>query len=387
MNAPPLSIVGEQVRGTSPALVADITASIEAMIAGSPRLSRGDLDTFTALATHTVDAILTSLGSPASPGAPRLDPPDMAQVPADAVRDVCELSTSRTWQALVGALEVPDSHYLLQMADRVFNRGYQVLVAALYSATGRSRPGVGADTYQAIAHALLCGDDAQDMAAAAGVRLSDAYIVLAVGRPAGEETRASDTGWLPQHLPAMARRRDILHVVEAERVLALVPAAAGVQRPEVRKLALRGMHDAKPEPMAAAAPAQSHKDIPGAVDEANAVMHVVRALGHPPALYLLDDVPLEVSLMRSPDLAERLALRLTPLYGSGAPLLETLQIYLDSSQDRRQTARALHIHPNTLDYRLRRIRELTGLSVNAPRDIQLLGAATTAWCLLNLPDA
>jgi DNA-binding PucR family transcriptional regulator len=62
-------------------------------------------------------------------------------------------------------------------------------------------------------------------------------------------------------------------------------------------------------------------------------------------------------------------------------MLETLQVYLQKGQDRRQAARALHVHPNTLDYRLRRIRELTGLSPTVPHDIQTLCAAITAWKL------
>jgi len=108
-------------------------------------------------------------------------------------------------------------------------------------------------------------------------------------------------------------------------------------------------------------------------------MPVTRALGFPPGVYQLADVPIEAALMRSPDLADLLAQRLAPLSGSGASLMRTLRVYLDQGQDRRQTAQALNIHANTLDYRLRRIRELTGLSPTVPRDVQVLGAAITAW--------
>jgi len=109
---------------------------------------------------------------------------------------------------------------------------------------------------------------------------------------------------------------------------------------------------------------------------------VALALGFPAGVYQLADVPLEAALTRSPDLALLLARRLTPLNANGASLLNTLRIYQEQGQDRRQTARALHIHPNTLDYRLRRIRELTGLSPAVHRDVQTLGAAVTAWRLL-----
>jgi DNA-binding PucR family transcriptional regulator len=56
-------------------------------------------------------------------------------------------------------------------------------------------------------------------------------------------------------------------------------------------------------------------------------------------------------------------------------LLETLEALLDCALDRRQTAQRLHVHPNTLDYRLHRITELTGLRPSQPRDLALLELA------------
>src|SRR3989441_3673571 len=44
----------------------------------------------------------------------------------------------------------------------------------------------------------------------------------------------------------------------------------------------------------------------------------------------------------------------------GTPLLKTLEVYLQRHGNLRQSARDLHIHLNTLHYRLRRIRDVTG---------------------------
>jgi sugar diacid utilization regulator len=55
-----------------------------------------------------------------------------------------------------------------------------------------------------------------------------------------------------------------------------------------------------------------------------------------------------------------------------------LETYLGTDLDRRRTAAALHVHPNTLDYRLRRVVELTGLDPSTARGLQLLGAAMAA---------
>jgi DNA-binding PucR family transcriptional regulator len=46
--------------------------------------------------------------------------------------------------------------------------------------------------------------------------------------------------------------------------------------------------------------------------------------------------------------------------------------------DRRTTGAALHVHPNTVAYRVRRISALTGLDPARPSDLQLLNAALVA---------
>jgi DNA-binding PucR family transcriptional regulator len=86
---------------------------------------------------------------------------------------------------------------------------------------------------------------------------------------------------------------------------------------------------------------------------------------------------LELLLARAPDLSARLAERvLGPLEAyderRGSDLMETLEAFVDCGLDRRRTAERLHVHPNTLDYRLRRVSELTGLEPGRPRDLALL---------------
>ena len=47
-------------------------------------------------------------------------------------------------------------------------------------------------------------------------------------------------------------------------------------------------------------------------------------------------------------------------------LLKTLECYLEQFQKRKPTALALGIHPNTLNYRLERIQEIAGGSLEDP---------------------
>jgi hypothetical protein len=112
-------------------------------------------------------------------------------------------------------------------------------------------------------------------------------------------------------------------------------------------------------------------------DDAVQVLRLVTGLGRPPGLYRLDDVLLEAALSgTAAGPAARLASIVAPLDGAGE-LLATLEAYLAHDADRRRTAEVLHVHPNTLDYRLRRIGELTGRSPATARGLQVLAAALT----------
>jgi DNA-binding PucR family transcriptional regulator len=51
----------------------------------------------------------------------------------------------------------------------------------------------------------------------------------------------------------------------------------------------------------------------------------------------------------------------------GTDYVATLAAWLDQQADPRKAARQLHVHPNTLRYRLRRLSELVHLDVESPR--------------------
>lgn len=65
---------------------------------------------------------------------------------------------------------------------------------------------------------------------------------------------------------------------------------------------------------------------------------------------------------------------------SRGDLLDTVATFLALRRDRRRAAERLHIHPNTLDHRLRRVRELTGLDLDDSDDL-----ATMVLVLRQLP--
>lgn len=87
-----------------------------------------------------------------------------------------------------------------------------------------------------------------------------------------------------------------------------------------------------------------------------------------------EDHLLEILMGRLPGPAARLRERvLGPLADPDhEELLRTLRAFLAHDYDRGATSEALHVHRNTLAYRLRRIQELTGLDLTSARDLAWL---------------
>ncbi|MBR7678021.1 helix-turn-helix domain-containing protein, partial [Streptomyces daliensis] len=125
---------------------------------------------------------------------------------------------------------------------------------------------------------------------------------------------------------------------------------------------------------AAAVSARTPDEVPQAARTAAEVVRVARAAGLPPGLHRLEDVLLEFHLSRRDASSGAIAALLDPLGGS-PELTGTLRVHLEQSQRRRDTARLLGVHPNTVDNRLARITELTGLDLSAPRGTALALAA------------
>lgn len=84
-----------------------------------------------------------------------------------------------------------------------------------------------------------------------------------------------------------------------------------------------------------------------------------------------DDYLLEILLGCAPELAARVRARvLAPLAAPGrGELAHTLHTFVACRFDRGAASVALHVHRNTLAYRLRRISQITGLDLGSPRDL------------------
>jgi hypothetical protein len=186
------------------------------------------------------------------------------------------------------------------------------------------------------------------------------------------QTARGTTAREHSRLAARLRAHGILALTEGDRVTGL--AAPGSDIPLTRH----------PRGLLARGRPTSRRELGEALDDMRLLLDLGCRLGRTGVL-TLDALPIELLLARSPRVADSVRERvLRPLEDypgrrSGdrrAPdLRETLEVFLAAGLDRRRAAERLHVHPNTLDYRLGRIEELTGLDLTALDDLMLTALA------------
>ncbi len=109
--------------------------------------------------------------------------------------------------------------------------------------------------------------------------------------------------------------------------------------------------------------------------QARRTIDAVQRLGRQGQVVAFEDLGVHRLLLQVPDLAELRSFAaeiLGKLSGQerqrGAELLTTLSCYFRENSSPQRTARRLHVHPNTVAYRIRRIQEITGIRLDNYRD-------------------
>ncbi|MFD5033846.1 PucR family transcriptional regulator [Streptomyces sp. NPDC058220] len=115
-------------------------------------------------------------------------------------------------------------------------------------------------------------------------------------------------------------------------------------------------------------------------NEASYVLRLVVAGLRPSGAYTISDVLVEYAFTLHEKVRTNLAAVIRPLRAHKV-LWETLTAFVDSDYSRNKAARSLFIHRSTLDYRLRRIGEVTGCDPTSGRGAQMLTAALIAETL------
>jgi PucR C-terminal helix-turn-helix domain/GGDEF-like domain len=130
-------------------------------------------------------------------------------------------------------------------------------------------------------------------------------------------------------------------------------------------------------------------DTPRAVHYARLVLDSLPAGA--PAVGQFEETPLRVLTAAAPDAAGALVrtvlgpvLDLPPQERSS--LLHTLEAWFDAGGSAVETGKRIYCHPNTVRYRLRRLQERTGRSLDDPRAVAELLAALDALRLMQAPS-
>jgi hypothetical protein len=112
--------------------------------------------------------------------------------------------------------------------------------------------------------------------------------------------------------------------------------------------------------------------LPAAFAMAGRALQTALAFGEE-GVFTLADLSIRPAVLADEALGDAFTARhLDPLAGlgrMGAELEETLRTWFDCEMRVEDTAKALHVHPNTLRHRLHRFEEATGATLRAPRDL------------------
>jgi hypothetical protein len=313
------------------------------------------------------------------------------RVPLDAVLTAYHVGARLGWRALVDAAKPEEADALLSAADGVLRyiQAITAVVSNAYLEEQQAISGEERDARRALAGALLSGEPTELLASRLGIRVTPAYVALAID--IGAHADEQDAGVAA----AVAARRKLRRVQErleatgSDPVLGLLDATGGTVLLPASPERVPGLLNDLPglvadiakaagaPVIAGAAGCTSIDDLARAARQAHDVLALARRLDRAPGVYQLTDVLLEYQLTRDSDARPVLAGLLDPLEAN-PDLILTLEAYVANELDRRATASALHVHPNTLDYRLRRVARLTGLDPARPTGLQLLAASLTA---------
>ncbi|MDT3397972.1 helix-turn-helix domain-containing protein [Streptomyces sp. B1866] len=315
-------------------------------------------------------------------------------MPADVLLSAYHLGTQEFWNALTADARPEDVDDVLE-ASRVLLRHLvqvQSEVCAGYLEGFQARTGGRHAEAQALMAALVEGRPVEQFAERAGLVPPPGYLSLYVSVPAHPEESAPGVDPLIAARRKLRRVRAELDQVSGGAALCQLAATGGLillprtsadaaltedDLADARRIQEAASRSAG-VPTTVAVAASDVAGVPAAAELAREVLEVVRLTQAAPGLYQLADVLVEYQLTRPSPAHTLLAQALLPLRDR-PELLATLRTYLDAGLDRRAAAARLHLHPNTVDYRLRKIASLTGIDAGNPADLPRLTAALAAF--------
>ncbi|SDG25976.1 Sugar diacid utilization regulator [Lentzea fradiae] len=302
-------------------------------------------------------------------------------VPLDVVLSTYHVAAHVGWTAMAGVAKPDEVDDLLATVPALLQYLSVAVpaVAASYLTEQQALHAERREAGRALVAALLTGREAEPLAERIGLELSSHHVVLAVR----VETPPADAADARFAAHALVRRlraelpKHALSALDHDGGTVLLPTTAEGVEQELAEAAelVRGLHTAAGVRLVGGiAAAEGREEVPTAARQAADIAELVQRLGKPAGAYVLDDVLLEYQLCRPGPGRKRLALVMDKL-AEHPDLLHTLRVFLECDHNRHRTAEKLHLHRNTLNYRLRRISEITGYNPADPADVRLLAAS------------
>ncbi|MFD3747858.1 PucR family transcriptional regulator [Nocardia sp. NPDC058633] len=229
-------------------------------------------------------------------------------------------------------------------------------------------------SHQAVARALLSGRHATSVARECGIPLTDQYTVLAVAADNSVRGAVSPGSFLEMLSGRLGQQMSALHSDLGGTILIQ-------DRPDTKAIGDLVRRTA----LVVVAIETDRDQIPSATEDGHELLDVARRLHRPPGLYHFDDLAIEYQLTRPGPGRDRLETVLDAV-STDPDLVATLRAHINNGLNRRLTARDMHIHQNTVDYRLKRIYRLARLDSHDPGLIWKLRAALTVREYLGLDE-
>ncbi|MFD6391645.1 PucR family transcriptional regulator [Nocardia sp. NPDC055029] len=232
--------------------------------------------------------------------------------------------------------------------------------------------------------ALLGGHSTSTMARECGIAIAETYAVLALAIPPHREeanpaldAKVVARRKLRRVQAELAKRcgDSALSLLSVDGGTVLIPADT-FDRDGLTALVAQ-LSQAAQVGITAAMVETSTTGVPDAADQSHELLDMVQRLEVTSGLYRFDELALEYQLTRPGPGREFLGSLLDPL-DQYPELLETLQRHIANNLNRQRTARVLHVHTNTVDYRLKRIGQLTGFDPTQPSGLWYLRSALVA---------
>lgn len=244
-----------------------------------------------------------------------------------------------------------------------------------------------------LTRALLTGDSmAAELATAVGMELPECYAVTVIripDRPAGDRALENDIEALVKthRVPVMwcpeggERGGELIALVPLETDTAATDPAEILPpyvAPDAVSDLVRDFAGTLGRPCAVGTATAQRSELADALDRARRISRAapLRRASAGLRSHTVADVFVELAVADAPFVDEWLR-AVAGRLEQGPDLLLTLDAYYLHDMHRGATAAALNVHARTLDYRLRRVRELTGIDPGSTHGVRALSAIVT----------